>query len=811
MAEVSEVVLCHHCGEECKTDLHVIDDKYFCCTGCQTVYELLQDNNLCGYYDLNDHAGVSLKSKNFDGKFDYLRNREIEASLLDFHSDTLYKVTLFLPDVHCSSCVWLLENFHKIKSGVLHARLNFLRKELSITYQPQKVNLKEIVELLATLGYEPQISLESSDKNAPVKDKSCNRLIRQIAVTGFCMGNIMLMSFPEYFKLDLQNAVDAQYQKFFLYLNVLLALPVYFYGSADYLKGAWISLKELWQKRSNVLSVDIPIALGVTALFIRSLYETFVHGGGAYWDSMAGLVFFLLAGKWVQKKTFDFLSFERNYKSYFPLAVEVELPDGKFDYRNVETLAPGDKIRIHNNELIPADSRLLSGKAFIDYSFVTGESEPQSIGNEQQIFAGGRQKGQVLTLEVSKEVSKSYLTQLWNQNNISKEKEVANTRMADNFSKYFTYITLGISFITAIYWYFNDTSMVWPAFTAVLMVACPCALTLSMPFTMGTVMGILGRNKFYVKNQRVLQKLNEITDIVFDKTGTLTQNNKAALEYNGKPLTDSEKQWIKSLAATSTHPVSRELIKTYEPFETLAPDNLREIEGAGLQGNFGNNSVQIGHAGFLELQPSEQHAQARVYIKINGQLKGYYTSKPVFRTGFEQVIQELTSSYKLYVVSGDRPTDKGLLSPVLEEKNLYFDQKPQDKLNFINELQAKRASVLMIGDGLNDAGALWKSDIGIALSEQAQSFTPASDAILDATHFDRLPDYIQFSRKAVKLVQLSFLLSLVYNFICISWAVTGTLSPVVAAIFMPLSSISVVLFAVSMTYIAAYKAKLLNP
>jgi Cu+-exporting ATPase len=810
MAEVSETVLCHHCGETCKSENIVYDNKNFCCSGCKAVYELLQDNDLCGYYDLNDHAGVSLKSKNFEGRYDYLQNTEIEASLLDFKSESINKVTLFLPDVHCSSCVWLLENFHKLHAGVLYSRLNFLKKELSITYQPQKTNLKNIVSLLSTLGYEPQISLESTEKKNDSPKKGNNRLIRQIAVTGFCTGNIMLLSFPEYFRFDIQNAVDAQYQKFFLYLNVLLALPVYFYGASDYLKGAWVSLRELWKRNTHVLSVDIPIALGVTALFIRSSYETFFNGGGAYWDSMAGLVFFLLAGKWVQQKTFDFLSFKRNYKSYFPLAVEVRKTDGSFDYKNVEGLLVGDVIRIRNNELIPADAKLVSGRAFIDYSFVTGESDPLSIRDNEPIFAGGRQKGELLELEVAKEVSKSYLTQLWNQNNIKKDKELTNTRIAENFSKYFTYITLGIAFLTAIYWFFTDKHVIWPAFTAVLMVACPCALTLSMPFAMGTAMGILGKNKFYVKNQLVIQKLNEITDIVFDKTGTLTQNRMTSLNYCGEPLSDTEKSFIRSLTINSTHPISKELNRMYSGYDIVPVSDLKETEGAGVSGRSETSLLQLGHADFLNVANNDRNEKARVYLQINGKYKGFYTSKPVFRNGFEQVIKKLKSAFQLYVLSGDRPTDRSSLAGVLEDKNLHFDQKPQDKLNFIDSLQSSGAKVMMVGDGLNDAGALWKSDIGIAMSEEAQSFTPASDAILDASQFDKLPLYIRFGKKAVFMVKMSFLLSLVYNFIAISWAVTGTLSPVIAAIFMPLSSMSVVLFAVAGTYIVAYRSKLLT-
>ncbi len=811
MPEIKEAVLCHHCGEECKDENLVFDHKNFCCLGCQTVYELLQENDLCGYYDLNDHAGVSLKSKDHQGKFDYLLNPEIEASILDFKSENLHKVTLFVPSVHCSSCVWLLENFNKIQAGVLYSRLNFVKKELSLTYDPRKVNLKEIVGLLATLGYEPLISLQNTVRPDKVKTKKDNRLLRQIAVTGFCTGNIMLLSFPEYFKLDLQNDVDAQYQQFFLYLNVLLALPVYFYGAADYLKGAWVSLKEVWKKNTDSLSVDIPIALGVTALFIRSTYETLWNDGGAYWDSMAGLVFFLLVGKWVQKKTFDYLSFERNYKSYFPLAVEVQENDSTYSYKNVDDLKSGDYIRIHNNELIPADAILMDGKAFIDYSFVTGESEAESIHKGELIYAGGRQKGQNIILKVSKEVSKSYLTQLWNQQNFKEEKEVAKTKLANNFSKYFTYITIGISVLTAIYWYFVNPSLVWPAFTAVLMVACPCALTLSMPFTMGAVMEIFGKNKFYVKNQEVIQKITEVKDIVFDKTGTLTKGSSySQMTFEGSNLSNEEGIMIKSVSEQSTHPISKLIVKYFENVRAENVSNFSETEGAGIQANFKDKIVQIGHADFLGIAKNEQHQDARTYVSIDGKYKGFFKSTPVFRDGFDSLINGLKSFYQLHVLSGDKSTDKAILANHIQENQLHFEQKPEDKLRFIKTLQYQEHSVLMIGDGLNDAGALRQSDLGIAISENTQVFTPASDAILDAGEFGRLKTFFDFSKTAVNVVKLSFLLSLVYNFICISWAVTGTLSPVVAAIFMPLSSISVVLFAVILTYYKAYRAHLLK-
>jgi Cu+-exporting ATPase len=805
MAEVLEEVICHHCGEECHDSAIYYDEKNFCCIGCKTVYEILSDKNLCTYYDLNQHSGVSLKSKNFEGKFDYLGLQEIVDKMLDFKSEHLYKLRLYLPDVHCSSCVWLLENLQKVKQGVISSKLNFTKKELEIGYNPTQIDLKEIVQLLATLGYEPLISLDNTSKKEP---KLSNRLLKQIAVTGFCAGNIMLLSFPEYFHLDLNNAIDSQYQSFFLYLNVMLGLPVYFYGGWDYLKGAYISIKELLAKNSQILSVDIPISLGITALFVRSLYETFAHHGGAYWDSMAGLVFFLLIGKWTQTKTFEFLSFERNYKSYFPLAVQI-LNGKSTEYKSVESLKQGNRLLIHNEELIPADSILMKGKAFIDYSFVTGESRPLRINTGELIYAGGRQKGDNIELDIVKEVSQSYLTQLWNNSAFKKEKNEKDTELAAAFSKYFTYITLAIALITGIYWQFVNPSLVWPALTAVLMVACPCALTLSMPFTMGAVMNIFGRNKFYVKNPEVIQRMAEIDVLVFDKTGTLTKNSSAEIAYFGQELSKEERLVLKSISSASMHPISKLVNDYLKDTSTAKPDYFFEHKGAGIEAIVNGISVKLGNAEFLDLVPHEIQENASVYLKINNELKGFFNIKPTYRLGLGLVLSELTQKYQAHLLSGDNDKDKLDLIRYFKESNLHFGLKPQDKLNFIAELQTNSKNILMLGDGLNDAGALGQSNVGIAISENTQAFTPASDAILDAGQFMKLPKFMSFSKKAVNIVKISFLLSLVYNFFCISWAVTGNLSPVLAAIFMPLSSISVVLFAVILTNISARRLKLI--
>jgi P-type Cu+ transporter len=804
---VEEQLKCYHCGEQCPDELLHVEDKHFCCHGCQTVYEILQDNNLCTYYDLNQNAGVSLKAKNFEGKYAYLDTLPIQEQLLDYQSETLNKVTFYIPAVHCSSCVWLLENFNKVRTGVKTTRLNFLRKELSITYNPQEVNLRQIVELLATLGYEPLINLESSEKQSSHNPQQ-RRLLLQIGVVGFCMGNIMLMSFPEYFHLDLNNLIDATYQRFFLYLNFVLSLPVFFFGASDYLKGAWISLQENLKRTTNVLSVDIPITLGITALFLRSCYETFFNQSAGYWDSLAGLVFFLLTGKWVQQVTYNYLSFERNYKSYFPLAVKVLREDIE-QYLNVSELKKGDVMTIHHQELIPADSLLVEGRGLLDYSFVTGESEPVEKQKGDMVYAGGRQVGESFKLMVQKPVSQSYLTQLWNNDAFNKEKPIPTTELANAFSKYFTYITFGIAALTGLYWHFNEPALMWKTVTAVLMVACPCALTLSMPFTMNTTMAIFGRNKFYVKNQGVIQLLTEVNEVAFDKTGTLTEGNNGNVHYEGMPLTAAEEHGVWTLASASAHPLSKMIAKYTQT--RLAKDlpidsaivGIRETKGQGIEGVVQDVLVRLGNEMLINVPHSKVHKHSQVHIEIDGEYKGFFTVEANYRANWQETLNKLKRSFKLVLLSGDNDAERERLSTYFYKDALLFNQKPQDKLNFIKKEQDKNHHVLMIGDGLNDAGALRQSNIGIALSEDVQAFSPACDAILDASQFGKLGDFMSFSRTALSIVKASFILSLVYNFIGIGWAVSGELSPVMAAIFMPISTLTVVLFAVGNTYLFA--------
>lgn len=791
---VTQTSTCFHCGETCKEDILPFDNHAFCCKGCLTVYQLLSDNNLCSYYDLENAPGIQQRNPVLASAYSYLDDEKIERQLLSYKDDKIAKVIFFIPTMHCSSCIWLLEHLYKLDTGVTSARVQFMKKELHISYNPKQTSLRKIVTLLSSLGYEPAISLNDLEKRTQKDDH--RRLSYQIGVAGFCFGNIMLISFPEYFGLD--SFTQGSFSKLFGYINLVLSLPVFLFSARDYFIAAWKGI------RSKFISIDIPLALGILVMFARSTYEVVSGHGIGWFDTHAGLVFFLLIGKWFQQKTFDTLSFERDYKSYFPIAVTV-LRDDIETTIPVTSLSIGDRILIRNNELIPADAILLKGDAHIDFSFVTGESDPVHKVLGEVIYAGGRQIGHTIELEICKKVSQSYLTQLWNNDAFAKDQRSSIESFQQLVSRYFTIALLTIAVMSAGWWLVMDPSLALNAFTAVLIIACPCALALSSPFALGTAMRILGKHHFYIKSPQVVEQLAHMNTVVFDKTGTLTQPSAAAIHFNGKTLTDSEKQLIASVVSQSIHPLSQK-IKSFLAQRTLLPvTHLTETTGKGLSATVNNKDVIIGSAAMTNIeQTADDNLTTKVYVTINGDVLGYFQIDHTYRHGLQNVIETLRPSFDLYLLSGDNEKEKTALLPYFREAHhMHFKQSPADKLAFIQQLQANHKNVIMIGDGLNDAGALKAANIGISITESTSHFSPASDVIMSASMFDKLPAYLAFCKNTLKVIHASFIISLIYNIVGLSFAVQGTLSPLIAAILMPLSSITVIAFTtISTTFIS---------
>jgi Cu+-exporting ATPase len=791
-----EKTKCYHCGAECADDSIHIGDKIFCCNGCKTVYEILNENEMCSYYNIEDMPGITPKGK-FKGRFDFLSNTDISKGLIDFSDNGITIVSFYTPSMHCSSCIWLLENLNKLNQGVISSQVNFPKKTVRVTFNEEKTNLQDVAELMAAIGYEPVINLNDLEKDHKKVDRT---LIYKVAVAGFAFGNIMLLALPEYFEVN-EFWLD-QFKPFFRWIMLFFSLPVLLYSASDYFVSAYKGLMH------KFINIDVPIVLGILVLFIRSSYEVISHTGSGYFDSLTGLVFFLLLGKFFQDKTYKSLSFDRDYKSYFPVAV-TRIRLDKEENIQVSKLNPGDRILIRNEELIPADCVLIKGDAMIDNSFVTGETKLVSKKTGDKVFAGGKQKGEAIELDVVKTVSQSYLTQLWNHDVFSKDNKHNFKSLTDNISQYFTFFILGLAFVAAGYWYYTDhIAIAINVFTAVLIVACPCALALSAPFTMGNVLRILGRNRFYVKNAETLEEMATITHVVFDKTGTITQNDKSKVSFVGEELNEIEKRNLKAILRQSNHPLSRTLYDSIFALGNVDTSAFEELAGKGMIATIDENEYKVGSANLVGYTSEEEVNQTRVYIKINSEIKGYYLFENIYRSSLSRVFDAFGKA-KISILSGDNSGEEENLSKITPKgTNLIFNQKPEGKLKFIKSLQDNGEKVMMVGDGLNDAGALMQSNVGVTISENINSFSPACDAILDAEVFDDFPTFIKLANQSRKVVIWSFGMSFLYNTVGLYFAVSGLLSPIVAAILMPISSISVVISVTIATNILARRNSL---
>lgn len=779
----TERTLCYHCGDTCREEHLVHDGRDFCCQGCKAVYGLLQESGLCDYYAISEQPGVKEKADVTELRPELFDIPEVRDRLVEYSEDGITRVTLNIPQMHCSSCIWLLENLQRVEPAIIRSRVRFSEKELSITFREEGFGLRALVELLRRIGYAPLLN-RPQDKAARRGAGVPRMLYVKLGIAAFAFGNIMLFSFPEYLGADVS---DRTLLRGFQFLSLVFSLPVLLFSSQEFFTSAWAGI------RTRQVNIDQPIALGIIALFARSTADVLLETGPGYFDSLAGLVFFLLVGRWYQAYTYQALSFDRTLSDFLPLVV-IRKRGEEEQAVGVGDLVQGDHIVVRDQELVPVDSVLCAGIGNIDNSFITGEPLPVRRAVGDTVRAGGRQRGAAIELEVLRPFEQSHLKRLWEEHAAtSAQRRPAMPRMIDAVARRFTVAVMLISVVAGIYWAGRDATMVWPVVTAVLIVACPCALALSMPFAYGHTMRLLGRRGIFLRDAEVVERMAHVDAVVFDKTGTLTAREAYELRFIGTPLTADEQQRLRSLARNSAHPLSAVL---YQGLKGEVSDavEVEETAGQGIAGTVRGLGVRIGSADFCggEMQHMEQ-GEAQVHVAVSGVYRGCFAVRKRARSGMHAAVRGMDGLAQTHLLTGDTHVDAEV-SAVFDAATMHTACTPTDKSAFVQQLQAKGQRVMMVGDGLNDAGALALSDVGMTVSETSAALTPASDAILDARSIDRLPHALRLTRAARRVVIMSLGLSLMYNVVGVSFAVSGQLTPLIAAILMPLSSVTVVGF-----------------
>lgn len=788
-------VACFHCGNPCPPSPREADGKAFCCPGCHAVFTLLNSCGLGDYYRFDGPPGTrdAVAPGGSNSSWDYLDRPEVAEKLLNFSNAETGIVTWHLPAIHCVACVWLLENLFRLHPGVGRSTVDYGRREATITFSKDRLRLGELAALLNSIGYPPELTLLQVSSKPPVHTRK--RLWLQVGLAGFGFGNIMLMSLPAYLGLDSING--PWFQSIAGPLSLLLALPVVTYSALDYWRSAWTCL------RQRLVTLDVPIALGLAAIYSRSAYEILSRTGDGYNDSLTGLIFFLLCGRLFQQKTHDHLAFDRDYRGFFPLAI-TRKRGTTLESAAVSELDVGDLLLLRNGELLPADAILVDGPACLDYSFVTGESHPVNRLPGEGLYAGGRQTGATIEVRITKPVSESYLTSLWNNEAFRKRTRDDLDTVTNRYSRRFTWLVLVVAAGAAAYWAFANPALSIKAFTSVLIVACPCALALAAPIATGAAHRTLARQRLFLRNATVIEHLATLDTVVLDKTGTLTDPACAQLsitELGTRPGLRL-RHLAFSLARHSTHPASTRIAQALSS-ETL-PSHVSafsEHPGLGIEGIADGLSIRIGSLDWLGTHgplPASLPADASTGLAVDGRIEAVFAFRDSLRPEVRAMVREWRATgMPLTLLSGDTRREAARFTQLLgPQAALHFEQTPLAKLEHVRTLQSAGRRVLMIGDGLNDAGALRQADVGVAVVERIGAFSPASDAIADVAAMARLPEVLAFSRNVVRVVRTGFLISAAYNVLGIGIAAAGLLSPLVCAILMPLSSASVVLFSV---------------
>ena len=754
----------------------------FCCQGCASVFATLAAHRLNGFYSGDAPAGVCQKAigDRDPGRFAILDDPAIAARLIDVDTGRIARATLSIPGIHCASCVWLLEQLWRLDPGVVRAEVDLLRRTVRIEFQLQVTSLRRVVEQLAALGYEPALT---PDATHGLARSTRRRLYLQLGVAGFAFGNIMLFSVPHYAN---GGPLDDGFQRIFDGLNMAFALPVLLFSASDYFRTAWRAV------RTRTMAVEVPVALGLAVLFGRSVVDIVSGRGAGFMDSFAGLVFFLLIGRLFQQKVFDRVAFDRTFRSFLPLSVQVEQDAGGVAAVPIERLQIGDRVLMRRHEVVPADAVLLEDAAQVDYAFVTGEQTPVLLRAGETVRAGGRVLDRAVRLRLLEEASHSQLAKFWSEQVDGRAKEYWLTAVASRFGKWFTVAAVGIAAAGAAAWWPDVTASLTVA-TAVLIVACPCAITLSAPITLGTAMGLLGTRGLYLKHPAIALDLSRIDTVAFDKTGTLTMSGQqATVEHDG--LDDLALSRVRRLAAESVHPTSRAIAasSTNDAAAAGRPRLVCEVAGEGLCGIVDGMRVAIGTAAFVEAQTGiaslAPDGATRVVV---GEQRGWMRVTTPARAGIDRAVTALGADHQVCLLSGDHGGGSDRWSSVFGRR-MHFRQSPQDKLAFIAGARAHGRHVLMVGDGLNDAGALAAADVGIAVTDETACLAPACDAVISGARLAALPAFLAYARRARQVIVACFVVSILYNAIGLGLALAGALTPLVAAIFMPVSSLTIV-------------------
>ncbi len=763
---------CIHCDEDIQIPIYNDGDENhhspFCCNGCLTVYNVINFKGLEKYYEIKRQSAIYKRRSPVEERklqFRFLDNQEF---LNDYSYSSLSAaptMEFYLEGIHCLACLWLIEKLPEYLEDVEQCRLDMQRSVATVTLKAQGL-FSNVARELNNLGYKPH-PLKRNQSTQNLRNKEERKMLLKIGIAGAGAGNIMLYAVAIY------AGAGENYAQFFNWLTVVFALPVLFYSALPFYQNAYHALK------NRTLSIDIPISMALLMGAFSGLYNLAIGVNENFFDSLTALVFLLLLSRYFLNKIQEEGLSANDLNFFYEGESVLKLMDGQFVETHPQFLEVGDTIKVSTNEMIPADGIITEGKTLLNNSLLTGESRPENVGVNSLVYSGTINLTNAIIIKVESVKSETRIGKILKQIENGWIHKSPIVDLTNKISKYFVagvFIVASILFLSL--YYQGKTKLALERAVTLLIVTCPCALALATPLTLTRTLSRASKSGIIIKNTEVIEKLASVNTVFLDKTGTLTYGNLKIDNFNilkksAYPLL----QVVASLEKTSTHP-SAKALKEFalkdSAQEILSVENYKEIMGTGVEGNIGVHFYEIKHGSIFE-------------DKI---LIAKFSLKDHIRPDTKNAVSKLKAQgLNVKMLSGDKLLIAKSIaeSAGIDQENVFAELSPETKLSMIKE----QSHSLMVGDGANDAMALCNSYVSVAVLGSLDISLRASDIYLTTPGISHVPQLITISSETMKVIKRNLVLSLLYNSLSVYAAFAGIISPLVAAIIMPVSSLTV--------------------
>jgi len=784
--------LCAHCGLDVPAGLPASDDGLaFCCSGCATAWQVLHVAGLDHYYRLSQRRGVRVESsgRSFE-EFDHEAFRLLHVRR---RADGLDEAELVLEGLHCPACVWLVERAPRAVPGLASAELDLGRARVRLAWAPGRARLSQVARFLDTLGYRPH-AFRGARADAARRAEDRAMLVR-VGVAGALAINTMLAALALY--SGWFSGMERDWARVFRVLSLLLTLPALLGPGRVFLRGAWGSL------RTRTLHMDVPVAVALVAGFARGAVNTFTGSGPVYFDGVAMLVFLLLVGRLLQQRaTRAAADSAELLHGLTPARARLVAADGVREVPS-EALLPGMRAEVRHGDTVPADGRVVSGEGVLDLSLLTGETRAHPVAGGDPVWAGSTNRGGTLVLEVERAGEDTRLGRILRDVERGASRRAPLVRAADRLAGAFVVGVLALAGLTWALWRTRDPSGALDHAIALLIVTCPCALALATPLAVTVAIGRAARAGILVKGGDTLEALARPSTLLLDKTGTLTEGRPVLLDWEGP---DDVRAAVLALERHASHPLAAAFTAAWPGVEPLEASEVR-VGPSGVEGRVGPHAVAVGAPAWVRARAGADGrapggataaaARTPVWVAVDGRIvarAGF--GDPVRADAAATLARLRAAGWRLRLLSGDAAE---VVDAVGEALGFAPGERrgaasPEDKRAEV-ERRLREGRVVMVGDGVNDAAAIAHATVGVGVRGGAEASLAAADVYLAREGLAPLGELLDGARRTFGVIRAGLVGSLVWNVVGAALAMAGLVTPLVAAVAMPLSSLTVVALA----------------